>query len=79
MIDPIKRMSFLLAAESLHAIFGAMNDETRIALRNYDWMVRNRGLDGVELYWESDTVVYGDGGTDIDTLCERGFTPATSE
>jgi hypothetical protein len=56
----------------------AMTEETRIALQNYDWMIRNRGLDGVELAWDSDTIVYGDGGATIDTLCEPGFTPATS-
>ncbi|WP_182544495.1 hypothetical protein [Halosaccharopolyspora lacisalsi] len=56
-----------------------MNEETRTALRNYDWMVRNRGLGDVELAWDSDTIVYGNGGAVIDTLCEPGFTPATSE
>lgn len=54
-----------------------MSHETRIALMNYDWMVRNRGLDDVQLAWESDTLVYGDGGAVIDTLAEPGFTPAT--
>lgn len=57
---------------------GAMTEETRIALQNYDWMIRNRGLDGVNLDWDSDTIVYGDGGTTIDSLCEPGFTTATS-
>ena len=55
-----------------------MTEETRIAVRNYDWMVRNRGLDDVELAWDSDTLVYGDGGVVIDELCQEGFTPATS-
>jgi hypothetical protein len=54
-----------------------MTKETRIALMNYDWLVRNRGLDDVALAWESDTLVYGDGGTVIETVCEPGFTPAT--
>jgi hypothetical protein len=54
-----------------------MSDETRTALQNYDWMVRNRGLDDVDLAWDSDTLVYGDGGAVIETLCEPGFTPAT--
>lgn len=54
-----------------------MTDETRIALLNYDWLVRNRGLDDVALAWDSDTLVYGDGGATIETLCEPGFTPAT--
>jgi hypothetical protein len=56
-----------------------MTEETRIALRNYDWLVRNRGLEGVELAWDSGTLVYGDGGADIDALCQEGFSPATSE
>lgn len=54
-----------------------MTEETRIALKNYDWLIRNRGLDDVELAWDVDTIVYGDGGAVIDTLCEAGFTPAT--
>ncbi|MFD9734261.1 hypothetical protein [Umezawaea sp. NPDC059074] len=56
-----------------------MLDETRIALQNYDWMIRNRGIDEVELAWDSETLVYGSGGVAIDTLCEPGFTPATHE
>ncbi|MEQ7125311.1 hypothetical protein ABN034_12400 [Actinopolymorpha sp. B11F2] len=54
-----------------------MTEETRIALKNYDWLVRNRGPDDVELAWGSNTIVYGDGGEVIETLCESGFTPAT--
>ncbi len=45
-----------------------MTEETRIALLSYDWMVRNRGLDDVFLAWDSDTLVYGDGGADIDAI-----------
>jgi hypothetical protein len=55
-----------------------MTDETRTALKNYDWMIRNRGLDDVSLQWDVDTIVYGDGGAVIDVLCEPGFTPATT-
>lgn len=51
-----------------------MTEETRIALRNYDNLIRTRGLDDVELHWESGTLVYGDGGADIDTLLDPGFT-----
>ncbi|MFJ8582510.1 hypothetical protein [Micromonospora sp. NPDC093277] len=54
-----------------------MTEETRIALLNYDWLVRNRGLDDVGLDLDTDTLVYGDGGATIETLCEPGFTPAT--
>jgi hypothetical protein len=56
-----------------------MTDETRVALQNYDWLVRNRGLDDVSLDWNSESLVYGEGGAGIDTLCEPGFTPATRE
>ena len=56
-----------------------MQEETRIALKNYDWMARNRGLDDVDIDWYSDTLVYGSGGGVLDLLCEPGFTPATSE
>jgi hypothetical protein len=54
-----------------------VTEETIIALRNYDWLIRNRGLDDVTLDWDFGTLVHGDGGTIIDTLIERGFTPAT--
>lgn len=54
-----------------------MTEETITALKNYDWLVRNRSLDDVGLHWDSDTVVYGDGGADINELCRPGFTPAT--
>ena len=56
-----------------------MTEETRIALANYDWLVRRRGLDDVTLHWDSDTLVYGDGGAHIDVLCEPGFTPETDD
>jgi hypothetical protein len=39
-----------------------VNGETKIALLNYDWLVRNRGLDRVELASDVDAVVIGDGG-----------------
>lgn len=52
-----------------------MTKETRIALMNYDWLMRNR--DDVELCPNSDAVIYGDGGADWNVLCEPGFTPAT--
>lgn len=46
---------------------------------NYDWMVRNRGLDDVSIDWPSETLIYGDGGAVIDVLCEQGFTPGTRD
>jgi hypothetical protein len=56
-----------------------VSPETRIALKNYDWMIRNRGLNDVELDWNTDTLIYGDGGGVIELLCEPGFTPATND
>lgn len=53
-----------------------MNEQTEIALRNYEWLLKNR--EGVALHWESNTLTYGDGGSSIDELCREGFTPATS-
>jgi hypothetical protein len=55
-----------------------MTDETRIALMNYDWMIRNRGLDYAALDWQTGTLIYGDGGAVIDELCRPGFTDATT-
>lgn len=55
-----------------------MNRETYIALLNYDYLVRNRGLEDVELAVDSDTLVLGDGGVTLDELCRPGFTAATS-
>jgi hypothetical protein len=54
-----------------------MDAKTVIALKNYDWMVRNHGLEDVELAWDSATVIYGDGGAHVDQLEIQGFTPAT--
>jgi len=57
-----------------------MNAETMIALKNYDYLIRSRGLDEVELHWESDTLVYGDGGATFESsLLRAGFTPATRD
>ena len=53
-----------------------MTDETKIALRNYDWLIRTQP-ETTSLDWASGTLIYGDGGAVMDTLCEKGFTPAT--
>lgn len=55
-----------------------MDQQTKIALANYDYLVRTRGLDDVGLEWNTGTLLYGEGGAAIDTLCEPGFTPATA-
>lgn len=56
-----------------------MQEETRIALMNYDWLVRNRG-DVVQLLWDQDTIIDSEsGGADINLLIEPGYTPATRE
>lgn len=54
-----------------------VSEEVQIALMNYDWLIRDRGLDDVGIDWSSMTVVYGEGGATVETLCEPGFTPAT--
>jgi hypothetical protein len=56
-----------------------MTEETITALKNYDWLVRNKGLGEVELHWESDSLVSGDGGYEISQLTEPGFTPGTRQ
>jgi len=56
-----------------------LTSETVTALRNYDWLVRDRGLDDVVLAWDTDTLVYGDGGALIEELTRPGFTPATGD
>lgn len=54
-----------------------MTEEAETVLKNYDWMLRHRGLDHVGLDWDSHTLVWGDGGSDLEDLCRPGFTPAT--
>ncbi|MFI8305047.1 hypothetical protein ACIF80_16615 [Streptomyces sp. NPDC085927] len=54
-----------------------MTEEAEIVLKNYDWMLRHQGLDQVELDWDSRTLVWGGGGSDLEDLCRPGFTPAT--
>ncbi|MFF4093821.1 hypothetical protein ACFYYY_08195 [Streptomyces sp. NPDC001834] len=56
-----------------------MTHETITALKNYDWLVRNKGLDGVELHWGSDSLISGEGGYEISLLANPGFTPATRQ
>jgi len=54
-----------------------VHPETIIALKNYDALIRDKGLDDVELDWASGTIAYGDGGSAIEVLAEAGFTQAT--
>ncbi|UXY23364.1 hypothetical protein N8I84_35180 [Streptomyces cynarae] len=56
-----------------------MTEETITALKNYDWLVRNKGLDEVELHWDSDSLISGEGGYEISLLTAPGFTPATRQ
>jgi hypothetical protein len=57
-----------------------MHEETRIALKNYDALIRSSGLDDVYLDWDSETVVYGAGGATFESsILMPGFTGATSE
>ena len=39
---------------------GGLTSETVTALRNYDWLVRDRGLDDVALAWDTDSLAFGD-------------------
>ncbi|QSE87440.1 hypothetical protein JWS13_02100 (plasmid) [Rhodococcus pseudokoreensis] len=55
-----------------------MNDETLVALKHYEYLIRDHGCEHVHLIWHTDSVVYGpDGCSDIDMLTRPGFTPAT--
>lgn len=56
-----------------------MTEETIIALKNYDCLIRNKGFSQVELLWECDTLIWGDGGSSMDDLVRPGFTPATRD
>jgi hypothetical protein len=52
--------------------------ETRIALENYDRLLRRRrGSNDVVLAWDSNTLVYGDGGCSIEELCDPRFQGVT--
>jgi hypothetical protein len=52
-----------------------VTEETTIALRNYDWLIRNHR--DVSIDWETGTPIYGDGGAVLGELGVPGFTPAT--
>jgi len=54
-----------------------LSAETRIALKNYDWLIRHRS--DVELAWDSDTLMWGDGGVDINSLLDPGLTPGPAD
>jgi hypothetical protein len=58
---------------------GGLASETVTALRNYDWLVRNRRVDDIVLAWDTGTLVYGDGGALIEELARPGFTPVTGD
>jgi len=45
---------------------------------NYDCLTRTRGVADVGLHWDSNTLVWGDGGAVIDELFRPGFTDATT-
>jgi len=57
-----------------------ISEQTVTALKNYDYLLRSKGLDDVSLHWDINTLVWGDGGSLIDeTLTVPGFTPATRD
>lgn len=57
--------------------FVVVKEETRLALRNYDWLIRHCGPQELKLDWDSDTLVQPNRSVAVDNLCKRGFTPAT--
>lgn len=54
-----------------------MSEQTRIALKNYIALAESRP--DAAIHWDSDTLVYGDGGVVVEMLIEPGFTDATNE
>lgn len=55
-----------------------MTDETRVALMNYEHLIRVHGPAGVRMVWTTDTLLFGaEGHADVDMLTRPGFTPAT--
>lgn len=55
-----------------------MTEETRVALQNYEHLIRIHGASGVHMVWTTDTLLFGaNGHADIDMLTRPGFTPAT--
>jgi hypothetical protein len=70
--DEPARMSKSDSLAPPHSQDSTLADERRdrAAPRNYDLTVRSRGVDDVALRGETDTFVYGDGGTAIDVIVE---------
>lgn len=58
---------------------GGLTSETITALRNFDWLIRDRGPDEVALAWDTDTLALGDSAVLIEELTRPGFTPATGD
>ncbi|EZP26862.1 hypothetical protein [Microbacterium oleivorans] len=52
-----------------------MHRETEIALKNYIWLAQNR--DAV-IHWDTETLVYGQGGVHVDQLTEPGLSLETA-
>jgi len=65
-------------AKLCRATVAVMTEETRIALMNYDRLIRSQGLDDVSIDWVTDIVALGNGGFTIEELCRPGFTDATT-
>jgi hypothetical protein len=58
---------------------GALTSETVTALKNFDWLVRDRGPDEVALAWDTGSLAFGDSAVLIEELTRPGFTPATGD
>lgn len=53
--------------------------ETRVALKNYDHLLRTHGIDDVALRWDVGMLGYGEDATFIESLVEPGFTDASND
>ncbi len=58
---------------------GALASETVTALKNFDWLVRDRGPGEVALAWDTGSLAFGDSAVLLEELTWPGFTPATGD
>ena len=56
-----------------------MTGETITVLKNYDYLIRRRGLDDVLLDWATNSLACGEVAVLITALVRPGFTPATED
>lgn len=58
---------------------GVLASETVTALKNFDWLVRDRGPGEVALAWDTGSLAFGDSAVLLEELTWPGFTPATGD